>query len=130
LSKELGRAHFLILILSTILTLTSLVGAAFAASASDWTMFLHDPAHLGYSVSSAPSVNATLWTYKTGGRIYSGLAVADGRVFLGCTDNKVYCLNATSGSFIWSFVAGDQVWSTPSVVDGMVYFGSHDRNVY
>jgi glucose dehydrogenase len=53
---------------------------------------------------------------------------ADGTVFVGSLDNKVYALNGSTGGLRWSFQTGDDVLSSPAIaVDGTVYVGS---NVY
>jgi hypothetical protein len=95
-----------------------------------WPMFHHDLTHTGYSTSKAPKTNATLWSYTTGFDVYSSPAVADGRVYVGSLDKKVYCLNASTGSLIWSYTTGAQVFSSPAVADGKVYIGSRDYKVY
>ena len=60
-------------------------------------------------------------------------AVADGKVYIGSTDHKVYCLDAESGALIWNYNIGNPEYgvnSSPAVADGKVYVGSHDHNVY
>jgi outer membrane protein assembly factor BamB/subtilisin family serine protease len=96
----------------------------------DWTMFRHELQHTGYSTSTAPNTNNTLWSYTTGDAVYSPLAVADGKVYVGSDDHKIYCLNATNGAHIWSYTTGSWVESSPAVADGKVYVGSCDGNVY
>jgi parallel beta-helix repeat protein len=90
-----------------------------------WSMFHHDLEHSGYSESPAPNTNQTLWTYTTGGGVYSSPAVVDGRVYVGSDDGKVYCLDALTGASIWNYSTGNQVYSSPAVVDGRVYVGSN-----
>ena len=71
---------------------------------------------------------AILWTYTTNGAVTQSPAVADGKVYVGANDQKIYCLNATDGTSIWNFTAashGDVV-----VCDGKAYIGSYDCNVY
>ena len=96
-----------------------------------WPMFHHDLNHTGYSTSRAPKTNQTLWSYTTGSSIlWSSPAVADGRVYVGSADYKVYALNASTGSLIWSYTTGASVYSSPAVADGRVYVGSYDSKVY
>jgi len=98
---------------------------------NDWTMFRHDLTHSGYSTSAAPNANQTQWSSTVGDGIdYSSPAVAEGRVYVGSLDDKVYCFNASTGAFIWSYTTGDNVRSSPAVADGKVYVGSEDNNVY
>jgi len=56
-----------------------------------WPMFRHDLSRTGYSTSTAPNTNNTLWNYTTGSAVHSSPAVADGKVYVGSWDNKVYC---------------------------------------
>jgi len=95
-----------------------------------WPMFRHDLSHTGYSTSTAPNTNNTIWSYPTGDRVISSPAVAQGKVYVGSYDRKVYCLNATSGVRIWNYTTGDSVESSPAVADDKVYVGSFDRKVY
>ncbi|MCZ2809641.1 MAG: PQQ-binding-like beta-propeller repeat protein, partial [Candidatus Bathyarchaeota archaeon] len=60
----------------------------------------------------------------------SSPAVADGKVYIGSWDDKVYCLNATTGAHIWNYTTGDWVNSSPAVADGRVFVGSYDNRVY
>ena len=95
-----------------------------------WPMFRHDLQHSGYSTSKAPDTNNVLWSYKIGDSVWSSPAVADGKVYIGSRDNKVYCLDANTGGYIWSYETGSSVSSSPAVADGKVYIGSDDSNIY
>lgn len=102
-----------------------------AAATDDWPMFHHDVQHSGYSTSTAPSTNQTLWNYTTGGWVFSSPAVADGKVYVGSNNANVYCLSATTGAFMWSYTTGGRVYSSPAVAGGAVYVaGSDDHNLY
>jgi hypothetical protein len=58
---------------------------------TDWPMFRYDPAHTGYSTSTAPTTSAIkIWNYKTGRDVYSSPAVAGGYVYIGSWDDNVY----------------------------------------
>jgi eukaryotic-like serine/threonine-protein kinase len=56
--------------------------------------------------------------------------VANGVVYIGSTNGKVYALNAATGAKLWIFTTGASVYSSPAVVNGMVYVGSNDGNLY
>jgi parallel beta-helix repeat protein len=90
----------------------------------EWPMFHQNLRHTGYSESPAPTTNKTQWTYTTGDGVYSSPAVADGKVYVGSLDGKVYCLDALTGAHIWNYTTG-QVYSSPAVSDGRVYVGSY-----
>jgi len=95
-----------------------------------WLMFRNDPTHVGYTESSAPNTNQTLWSYVTGIYVYSSPAVADGKVYVGAGDGKVYCLDSLTGTQVWNYTTGWYVYSSPAVVDGRVYVGSDDNKTY
>ena len=95
-----------------------------------WLMFRHDLSHSGYSTSTAPQTNNTIWNYATGGSIWSSPAIVDNKVYVGSNDGKIYCLNALTGAHIWSYTTNDIVDSSPAVAYGYVYIGSTDNNVY
>ena len=95
-----------------------------------WLMFRHDPTHTGCTESSAPNTNQTLWSYATGSYVYSSPAVADGKVYVGSVDGRVYCLDSLTGTQVWNHTTGWYVYSSPAVVDGRVYVGSDDNGTY
>jgi outer membrane protein assembly factor BamB len=104
--------------------------------ADGWPMFRHDLAHTGYSASSAPNTNTTLWSYSLNEDYIwfgdSSPAVLDGKVYIGaCTDiifpntvGYVYCLDEFSGEFIWSLKTDGWVASSPTISENRVYVGS------
>ena len=94
-----------------------------------WPMFGHDLGHSRYSTSSGPNTNYT-WIFTTDGEVESSPTVVDDRVYIGSWDNKVYCLNASTGIKIWNYTTGNDVGSSPAVVDGKVYIGSLDNKIY
>lgn len=89
-----------------------------------WPMFRHNLNRTGYTDSPAPDNNQTMWTYQTGGPVYSSPAVVDGKVYVGSDDGYVYCLNVTTttlnGVLIWKYKTGGAVRSSPTVVDGIL----------
>jgi len=65
--------------------------------------------------------------------VYSSPAVVGGLIYVGSgywNDGKVYCLNATTGSYVWSYTTGYWVYSSPVVVNEVVYVGSTDGKIY
>ena len=96
----------------------------------DWPMFGHDPQNVGYTESPAPSTNLTLWTttFSIGGGVSP--VIAEDRLYFGAWDNKVYCLNYSTGAQIWNYSTGGAILCTAAVADGRVYVGSIDDNLY
>ena len=118
----------LLLLLASTLAVAVKIQPA-SADVDWWPMFHHDLNHTGTSTSTGPTTNNTLWTYTTGGIVFSSPAVVGGLVYVGGGGN-VYCLNAANGVLVWSYTTGYFVYSSPAVVGGLVYVGSADGNVY
>jgi len=128
MKKSLLLAIVSILLFAAIFASLSNLHFVNIASASldkeEWPMFCHDPAHTGYSNSTAPDTNKSLWTYTTGGAVMSSPAVADGKLYIGSRDDNIYCLNASTGAKIWNYSTGGDVDSGPAYYDGKIYVGS------
>jgi hypothetical protein len=56
--------------------------------------------------------------------------VANGVVYVGSNDGKVFALNASTGAELWNFTTGGVVFNGPAVANGVVYVGSGDNNLY
>jgi len=100
------------------------------AQADDWPMFHHDPAHTGYTTESISDDLELLWSYQTGNCVDSSPAVANGKVFVGSRDEKIYCLDEDTGNLFWSYKTGGNVVSSPAVANGKVFVGSGDGKIY
>jgi outer membrane protein assembly factor BamB len=57
-------------------------------------------------------------------------AVADGKVFIGGEDGRLFALDASTGDVVWRFDAEGSVVSSPVVSNGRLYFGSLDTYFY
>jgi outer membrane protein assembly factor BamB len=60
-------------------------------------------------------------------------AARAGKVYVGSSDGKAYCLNAgpyLADRLIWSYTTGAAIGSSPAVADGKVYIGSNDGRIY
>ena len=80
---------------------------------------------------------SALWKGVTGGPVRSSPAVANGVVYVGSQDRKVYAYQVGCGSggatcpALWTSPAtGGLVDSSPAVANGVVYVGSRDDNLY
>ena len=69
------------------------------------------------------------WRFETGNSIWATPAVANGRVFFGSMDQKVYALDF-DGQLIWEFATGGAVTAQPLVKDGRVYIGSFSSDFF
>jgi len=123
-------AIFTVLVLSMLPIFTFQAAPASANPSDNWPMFRGNLEHTGYTPAAGPTDNTLLWSYQTGSGVESSPAVADGRVYVGSYDGKVYCFSAYDNTLIWSYTTGDYVFSSPAVADGRVYVGSYDSKVY
>lgn len=71
-----------------------------------------------------------MWSFTTGGKIWSSPAVSGGTVYVGSFDKKLYALSAADGTKQWEFRTGGAIMATPVVDGGTVYVGSFDRKLY
>src|SRR3984957_3804871 len=99
-----------------------------SAAVADGVVYVGSYDGYVYALNAATGVK--LWSFATGGEVFSSPAVANGVVYVGSNDQNVYALNATTGAKLWSYTAGYDVTSSPVVVDGVVYIGAEDGNVY
>lgn len=56
--------------------------------------------------------------------------IADGTLYVGCGDDRLYARSPTDGSELWSFRTAGPVAGGPTVADGTVYIQSHDDYVH
>jgi outer membrane protein assembly factor BamB len=103
---------------------------------SDWAQFHNGPLHKGFNqlenVLNPTTVQSIdrQWSYTTGSSVYSSPAVANGVLYIGSFDGKVYAIDASAGTLLWSYTTGSFVGSSPAVANGIVYIGSDDYKVY
>jgi outer membrane protein assembly factor BamB len=84
--------------------------------------------HRVYCVNA--STGALLWTYLTGGPIYSSPTITAERLYIGSDDGSLYCLNAVTGAVEWRYTTGRRIVSVPAVAHGRVVVGSADHSIY
>jgi outer membrane protein assembly factor BamB len=127
--------------------LVLLSALAVLAGGCDWPMFRQGPEHSGSSADtsiSTATVSSSMvlaWTATTGGVVESSPAVANGVVYVGSNDRKLYAFDATGSAGcagtpkkcapLWTSVGtGASIFSSPVVVNGVVYVGSEDGTLY
>ena len=81
-------------------------------------------------VGSAANDGSRLWSYPTQGWVSAAPTVADGVVYVGSDDHRVYALDTATGNELWDFATGNAVVAVPMVADGVVYVGSNDNHLY
>jgi outer membrane protein assembly factor BamB len=56
--------------------------------------------------------------------------VANGVVYIGSDDGKLYAFNASTGKPVGTTFTGYSIGSSPAVANGVVYIGSGDHKLY
>src|SRR5439155_1078123 len=105
---------------------------------TDWTQFRYDASHSGLNrfenVLSWRTVSGLSVYWIARGYVDNGInsspAVANGMVYVGSADNKVYAISALGGDIHWTHTTDGDVNSSPAVLNGVVYVGSNDHKVY
>ena len=116
-------------------------------SSCDWTGFGFGPAHGGdnpgetaISVANVHSLTER-FSAVAGSNVDSSPAIANGTVFVGSDDHKLYAFDAKGNTGcagsprtcapLWTSVStGSFVFSSPAVANGVVYVGSNDGTLY
>lgn len=70
-----------------------------------------------------------LWTFQTGGQVWSSAVHERGVLYFGSDDNSLYALDL-SGELRWRFMTGGRVRSTPALGEDLVLFASDDGFLY
>jgi len=85
-----------------------------------------------YAIAS--SLGSVRWVYPREGNlepIVGGMVVSQGKVYFGCSDGKVYALDAITGDRVQQpFQTEDKIWSTPATDGQTIYIGSFDKKLY
>jgi outer membrane protein assembly factor BamB len=124
----------------------AVIGALAVSAAAEWKMYQRDSAHTGYAAGSRidtsnASTLAEGWRFPTGGWITGTPVIANGTVYVGSWDGRMYALRESDGSAVWSFDAGTYrdgrcnpatfgIDSTAAISGGKLYFGTGDAKVY
>jgi len=62
--------------------------------------------------------------------IVGGIVAAQGRLYFGGSDGKVYALDTNTHKELWKFPTDDKIWSTPAIDGDTLYVGSFDKKLY
>ena len=134
------------------------IAIAVAAAAEDWPTYQHDSQRSAVTSEQLNPPLAELWTYASKhvprpawpppakadfwhdlpelnprlmyDRAFHVAVVGNFLYFASSADDKVYCLDASTGEVRWSFFTGGPVRLAPTVFEGNVYVGSDDGFVY
>jgi eukaryotic-like serine/threonine-protein kinase len=111
--------------------LLALLVCQLVSLANDSTSFRGNPDHP--SVYYAKPIRTTpqiKWKFATKSQVVSSPAVANGVLYVGSADHRLYALDSNTGAKKWEFKTGSGVASSPAISDGTVYFSSYDGVLY
>lgn len=77
-----------------------------------------------------PQHQADVWKRHIPSYSQSYPAIANGIVYIGARDNRVYALDVKSKAKIWEYQTKGFVDAAPVIADGVLYIASHDGYVY
>jgi outer membrane protein assembly factor BamB len=76
---------------------------------------------------------ATRWVFPRDSYLEAfvgGMVIAQGKLYIGCSDGYIYALNAETGDILYQYKTEDKIWGTPTIVDNTLYIGSFDKKLY
>jgi len=77
-----------------------------------------------------PTDGAIRWQYRAEDAVTSTPAVADGRLFVGSFDGKVYALDAADGRELWRYDTGAAVSSSAAIAGDLVLIGGRSYDLW
>ncbi len=93
-------------------------------ASANWPVFRGDPSLAGVAEDGVPDKLSLLWSFPTESAIVSSPVMGGGRIYVGSTDGKVYCLDLADGRKIWEYDSGDDIEAPPLLLDGKVFIGN------
>ena len=89
--------------------------------------------HNQETIADTIAPGTLLWSFETeGDSVSSSPSIgADGTLYIGASDKKVYALDGKTGAKKWEFITKYIVHSSPAIgPDGAIFVGSADNKVY
>jgi len=95
--------------------------------------FMDPPPCTGTAPSFVAALDArsgrTLWRFRAG-VVETPPLLANGRVYFGSWDHRVYAIDARTGRLAWSFATGDKVKAGVALAGGTIFAASYDGRLY
>ncbi len=83
-----------------------------------------------YKLHAVADNGTYLWSFATGGRVYSSPLPDGDDVFFGSDDGRLYKVDVDSGILIWEFATGGKIRGAPALAGGRVFVASWDGFLY
>jgi eukaryotic-like serine/threonine-protein kinase len=103
------------------------------ADANSWPMFHGRPDLIGVSDSPLSKDLVLRWSFRADpdrAAVKSSPVIADGRVYFGCENGKVFALELATGRKVWEVKFDGSVMATPLVLGNTVYVGTNEPVFY
>ncbi len=71
-----------------------------------------------------------LWQFATGAAIRATPVISSGRIYIGATNGRFYCLDLFSGEVCWHTSIEGRIFHSAAVCGDTVVFGATDHKVY
>jgi outer membrane protein assembly factor BamB len=89
---------------------------------------------LSIPTAAAPGARAAgvkpLWFFDCEDELRGSPGYHEGSLYIGCYDNNLYALDATSGQFKWKYPTDGGIPGKPAVFENNIYFGSEDKRLH
>jgi len=115
---------------TALLSLSLVLALLASCPAADWPVFRGDPALTGVAAGHLSPPLRLRWQFVTGDAVRSSPVIADGKVYIGSTDAKVYAIGLEDGGQQWRFDAGDALEAPPLRVGNLVVVGALNGTLY
>lgn len=118
---------------SSVVTVRAYVKPEHVFPSCDHSSYRYGGSRQGFAGEGCGPVEPKLkvaWSKTTLGPIGSVPCVVGNKMYFGSWDNKVYCLDTTSGKEIWQFDATGDVDATPTYFESRIYFGGWDGKFF
>jgi outer membrane protein assembly factor BamB len=103
----------------------------FAVTAKSWPLFRGDSLAQGVSPSGLPEKPEVVWKITVEKGAFDGTPViADGVVYLGDMDGKIYALQLADGKEVWTHKVESGFIAAPAVRGNLLYIGDIDGKFY
>jgi eukaryotic-like serine/threonine-protein kinase len=103
------------------------------ADADSWPMFHGRPDLIGVSDSPLGKDLVLRWSFQADpdrAAVKSSPVIADGRVYFGCENGKVFALELATGRKVWEVKFDGSVMATPLVLGNTIYVGTNESVFY
>ena len=83
---------------------------------ASWPIFRGNTALTGVAEGHLGKLQL-IWSYQTRDQIKSSPVIGWGNVYVGSSDDHLYCLSLAAGDSLWAFATGDDVEAPPLLID-------------